>query len=114
MVVRAGMRDEVKSACGTYRQIADAFGITVSQVNNLRNRAPRKCNWTGGESHGNHKLTMVQVDLIVSELAKGVKGVELARRFGVTPQTISRINKKKCWLEVTDPWNIITRMGKKY
>jgi predicted DNA binding protein len=54
-------------------------------------------NKLGKDRTPNRKLTDEQVLVIRKELSKGVKQVELSKRFGVTRTTISYISKNKCW-----------------
>lgn len=50
-----------------------------------------------GEKHWNAKLTSAQAKKIRWLLDKGLGGKYLARRFGVSPMTISRIKNNKAW-----------------
>ena len=53
-----------------------------------------------GEASPSAKLTEVQVRRIRKLRAQGVRGAELARRYGVTPQAISDIVLRKKWKHV--------------
>jgi hypothetical protein len=53
-----------------------------------------------GESHRASKLTKDVVGEIRRLSSEGVQGLAIARRFGVTPQTISHIVTRKTWRHV--------------
>lgn len=50
-----------------------------------------------GSTNGNAKLTEADVRGIRGLLAQGVTGLELGRRYGVSPQQISRIKLGERW-----------------
>lgn len=50
-----------------------------------------------GEQNGNSKLSIEDVDDIRCLLLKGVTGIELARRFGVSAGNISHIKTGRIW-----------------
>jgi len=54
-----------------------------------------------GEKHGMSRLTEAQVLEILALRNSGIKGIEIARRFGVTPQLISQIVTGKNWAHLT-------------
>lgn len=57
----------------------------------------RRSNKLFGENHNQAKLTDAEVVEIRSCLKRGVKGVDLARQFNVTPQMVSLIKSGKFW-----------------
>ena len=100
------LKAAIKGACGTHKQIAEAYGVTMSQVGHIRSDKKRKKKDPrdfAGEGNGMAKLTYVQVCAIVAELKEGARGKYLAKKYGVSPQTISRIKNQKSWLDVTTP-----------
>ena len=50
-----------------------------------------------GELHHKAKLTNAEAADIVRRLRLGERGCDLARRFGVSPTTISQIRTGKIW-----------------
>lgn len=50
-----------------------------------------------GECHWQAKLTPADVEQIAAGLGRGVKGIDLARRFGVSKHTVSSIARGKHW-----------------
>jgi hypothetical protein len=54
-----------------------------------------------GERSGTSKLTAEQVAEIRAMKAKGCRRVDIATRFGVTPQAIGHVMKGKLWRHVT-------------
>lgn len=69
-----------------------------TQLENMRDMVKkRRARGCRGESHANHKLTSSDVASIRSLKLSGHTGVELAKRFGVTPAQISNIVLNKQW-----------------
>lgn len=56
-----------------------------------------------GSAHGNSKLTDEQVIEIRRLRASGSRGIDLARRFGVSPSAIVWITKRKQWTHIDQP-----------
>lgn len=67
-------------------------------VNKGRDRNGNTC----GEAVGTAILTNVQVREIKRRLAKGIRGSELAREFGVSQAIISRIKLGRAWRNIPD------------
>jgi len=66
--------------------------------NNALARKRRGGGWgPRGEACHSAKLTAAQVLKIRALHAQGVKGAEIARRFGITPQQVSLIILRKRW-----------------
>jgi hypothetical protein len=55
-----------------------------------------------GSHIGTSKLNESQVLEIKSLLKKGISGVEISKKFGVTRTAISYINKNKTWKHIKD------------
>ncbi len=53
-----------------------------------------------GENNNNSKLTIEKVKEIRKLLKQGMKRIELASLFGVTPRTIGSIHDRKTWRHV--------------
>jgi hypothetical protein len=53
-----------------------------------------------GENHPQHKLTMRDVRLIRGEYKSGAPQVYIARKYGVTPQTINNIIRGRIWKNI--------------
>lgn len=97
------LKAAIKGACGTHRQIAEAYGVTMSQVGHIRSDKKKKYvkepRDFAGSGNGMAKLTDLQVLAIAEELKEGVKGKYLAKKYGVSPSTISHIKHKKAWMD---------------
>lgn len=50
-----------------------------------------------GEAHGNARLTAADVARIREQHAAGTRGVDIARQFGVHPNTVYNIAKRRIW-----------------
>jgi DNA invertase Pin-like site-specific DNA recombinase len=65
-----------------------------------------------GEQHGQSKLNESQVRQIRDLRSSGHPGISLALRFGISPQTVSRIVNNKIWThlqgDINDDCNAIT------
>ena len=72
---------------------ADNTADRDSKGRALYNRPPR------GERHGNSRLTETQVREIRS-LRGEAKGIDIATRFGITPQAVCLIQQRKAWRHV--------------
>ncbi len=93
-----------------FADIANDFEITVSTVNDIKRRKSwkhideevvrsKKSRSDKGAGHYKTKLT----DNAVREIRTSTEsGKALAERFGITPQTICDIRKRRSWAHVTD------------
>jgi hypothetical protein len=50
-----------------------------------------------GEKNGRAKLRSVDVKNIRAQLAVGVKGIDIAKRYGINYRTISKIKLRRLW-----------------
>jgi hypothetical protein len=65
---------------------------------NMRDRTARGRDWHPPSEHGPAaRFTAEQVEGIRRRLAAGERNADLAREFGVRPETISRIRTGYCW-----------------
>jgi hypothetical protein len=76
-----------------------------TQADNMRDRDNKgRCKPVGkgafGENHGNAKLTAEQVQTIRIKIKEGARGVDLAKEFKVTKQTISNIVCGRNWRRI--------------
>ena len=71
------------------------LGTYADNVHDCMNKGRRVDN--AGEKHGHAKLTEEQVKTIRARRSDGALGVDLAREFGVTKQTISKITNHHAW-----------------
>lgn len=74
-----------------------------TDFDNARDRDQKgRNNQAKGENHGRHKLTMVEVSKIKSELRKEAYGdvSRLARRYGVSTGTIGKIKRGLIWTNI--------------
>jgi hypothetical protein len=98
--------------CDEWRQSRDAFknwaiangwerGLQIDRIDNDGDYEPGNCMFTTGvwnsRKRRTSRLVLDDVLKIKAFLAQGASGSELARKFGVSPQTICDINKGRIW-----------------
>jgi len=97
-------------------------GMTLDRLNNSVGYQPNNCKWStrieqdlnkrhtghdsSGSKNGNNKLVESNVETIKMLLNSGKTGGEIAKQFGVTKTTISRIKLNKSWTHVKENKNV--------
>jgi uncharacterized protein (DUF433 family) len=87
----------------TGADLSRRFGVDQSIISLIRHRKIWKhvpCDVHAIPARSRAKLTEADVAVILSELAKGTAGRELARRFGVGDTAISQIRHGEQWKHV--------------
>lgn len=92
---------EVRHTCDTPRCINPDHLVLGTHADNMRDAVERGRNFVpAGALHPRAKLTEANVREIRAERARGVDGLILARRFGVSPATIYRAATGRNWRAV--------------
>lgn len=81
------------------RELAEEFGVNHSVMGKIRRAKSRNHEDREAQPKRNTKLTAEQVREILST---GQRGTDLAKKFGVTPQAISRIRRKGGGTRITE------------
>lgn len=74
-----------------------SLGTHAENVRDMVAKGRRRSGDISGERNGMARLTRADVAEIRRLKAEGVKQVDLARRFGVSPMTVSRAIRKESW-----------------
>lgn len=104
---------EIRNTSATSREMAEKFGVTTMTVQSIRaghgwadcgktdpvarQSVDRRKHKARGEAHPNAKLTWESVAELRQAFAGGASKKGLARRFGVTPGTISAAVSLRTW-----------------
>lgn len=78
-----------------------ASGYTVERRDNEKGYSPRNCYWATRKDQGRNrrdvKLTYEEVRQIKFFLSKKIPQAAIARVYGISQQTVSAIQRGKCW-----------------
>ena len=76
-------------------------GLTIDRKNNDGNYSPENCHFVplkeNNRNNSNVRVTYDIVDKIRKEYEKGLKQKEIANRYGISQQTVSKIVNYKTW-----------------
>ena len=78
-------------------------GLSIDRIDNNKGYSPENCRWTTtADQARNTRANILNADLVraIREDLKRMKGVEVAKKYGVSKCSVSEVKLKQIWADV--------------